>query len=117
MKEFDKQYNETKEEFTAKVETKFNYLSENSANYRNHFKNYFFKPFVKKEDIFSTTMTNIISDISGIYDVFSSKNNIFYNFNNNEVLSADFLLFLHVLNDSLYNLNLIEYKKLCINIS
>jgi hypothetical protein len=89
---------------------KFNYLSENSANYRNHFKNYFFKPFVKKEDIFSTTMTNIISDISGIYDVFSSKNNIFYNFNNNEVLSADFLLFLHVLNDYLYNLNLIEYK-------
>lgn len=41
---------------------KFNYLSENSANYRNHFKNYFFKTFVKKEDIFSTTMTNIISE-------------------------------------------------------
>ena len=28
MKEFDKQYNETKEEFTSKVEIKFNYLSE-----------------------------------------------------------------------------------------
>jgi hypothetical protein len=50
------------------------------------------------------------SDIKGIYDVFNTKQKIFYNFNNNSVLSADFLLFLNILNNYLYNLNLIKYK-------